>query len=143
MAEKHRRLQEKIEGSKNSNATYKMFDAMLGLKEDPRVKQSREANPLYTLKLSPFLQPGNEQLTNIFLKETGNKSKIKFGLDRSNVTLTAPNGREINFQNMHKLKINATGSEIGFETESQQTRQDSPSIDKRTLKEKEEEGRAT
>ena len=46
-----------------------MFDAMLGLKEDPRVKESLEANPLYTLKLSPFLQPGNEALTNIFLKE--------------------------------------------------------------------------
>ena len=69
MAEKHRRLQEKIEGSKKNNATYQMFDAMLGLKEDPRVKQSLEANPLYTLKLSPFLQPGNERLTNIFLKE--------------------------------------------------------------------------
>ena len=120
-----------------------MFDAMLGLKEDPRVKESREANPLYTLKVSPFLQPGNQMLTNIFLKETNEKSKIKFGLDRSNITLTAPNGREINLWNMHKLKINETGSEIGFETESQQTRQESPSIDKRSRHEREEDGRAT
>lgn len=82
-------------------------------------------------------------MTSIFLKETSEKSKIKFGLDRSNITLTAPNGKEINLQNMHKLKINETGSEIGFETESQQTRQESPSIDKRSRVEREEDGRAT
>ena len=70
-----------------------MFDAMLGLQKDPRIKESLYANPLYTLKVSPFLQPGNERLNNIFLKEGGEKAKIQFGLDRSNVILTAPNGK--------------------------------------------------
>lgn len=98
-----------------------MFDNMLGMQKDPRIKQSLHANPLFTLKVSPFLQPGNQRLTDIFLKETGEKPKIQFGLDRSNIVLTAPNGKEITTNNIHRLNINATGSEIAFDSESVQT----------------------
>ena len=63
-------------------------------------------------------------MTDIFLRETGEKSKIHFGLDRSNVTLTAPNGKQITPYNIHKLNINETGSELALDSESAATNAD-------------------
>ena len=66
-------------------------------------------------------------MTDIFLKEAGEKAKIQFGLDRSNIVLTAPNGKEITSGNIHRLNINATGSELAFDSESVQTNLDKQS----------------